>query len=239
MQLSYRWVIIAAGALMTCVGGGRHVLAGRFPAADVACDRLVARRHFQRHDPQFPDHGRSRALSGVPQRPLRRSHRRAVRRRAAWASRLVLASQATSLTAVPAHLRHPGRVRGRRLLCADDRRGHRLVRDQPQPRRLAGFGGHGRGADDDLAVRALADLDLRLAHRHADHRRSGLGAAHPRRAIGAPAAGAGMPRVSRAERPSESGRVGGAGPALAAVLRCWRSPSFSAAPRTPGRSSTW
>ena len=32
--------------------------------------------------------------------------------------------------------------------------------DQPQPCRLAGLRGHGRGADDDLAVRALADLDL-------------------------------------------------------------------------------
>ena len=31
---------------------------------------------------------------------------------------------------------------------------------QPQPRGVAGLGRHGRGADDDLAVRALADLGL-------------------------------------------------------------------------------
>ena len=32
--------------------------------------------------------------------------------------------------------------------------------DQPQPRRLAGLGRHGRGADDGLALRRLAALGL-------------------------------------------------------------------------------
>ena len=39
-------------------------------------------------------------------------------------------------------------------LRAHDGHRHRLVRQAPQSRRLAGFGRHGRGADDHLAVRA-------------------------------------------------------------------------------------
>ena len=41
----------------------------------------------------------------------------------------------------------------------------RLVRDQSQPCRLAGLGRHGRGADDDLALRAwlISTYDWRTA----------------------------------------------------------------------------
>ena len=42
------------------------------------------------------------------------------------------------------------------MIAADDR----LVRHQPQPCGVAGLGRHGRRADDDLALRALADLGL-------------------------------------------------------------------------------
>ena len=67
---------------------------------------------------------------------------------------LVLASRATSAARVPAHLRHAGRRRRRRLLRADDGHGHRLVRQATAPRRLARLGRHGHGAAHDVAVRA-------------------------------------------------------------------------------------
>ena len=51
----------------------------------------------------------------------------------------------------------------------------RWFEQQPQPRGGAGLGRHGRGAADDRAVRALADHDLRLAHRDAGHRHRRLG----------------------------------------------------------------
>ena len=93
-----------------------------------------------------------------------------------------------------------------------------MVRGQPQPCRLAGLGRHGRGADDDLAVRALADLDLRLAHRHARPSASSPGRCCCR------------PRCWCAGRPSRRGRqriracaADGAGMSVAQALR---SPQF-------------
>ena len=87
------------------------------------------------------------------------------------AASLALASRATSLLAVPAHLRPAGRRRDRRDLRADDGLRDRLVRHPSQPRRVAGLRRHGHGADDHVAVRRLARLHLRLANVAADHRR--------------------------------------------------------------------
>ena len=159
MKSSYRWVIVAAGALMTCVGIGAMFSLAIFLAADVGRHRLVARRHFERDDARLPGDGRCRLRLGRAQRPLRRAHRRADRRRAARA-RAGAGEPRHLADAIPAHLRHAGRSCRQRLLRADDRDRHRLVRGQPQPRGIAGLRRHGRGADDDLALRALADLDL-------------------------------------------------------------------------------
>ena len=82
---------------------------------------------------------------------------------------------------IPAHLRRHRRRRRRRDLRADDGHGDRLVREAPQPRRVAGFGRHGHGADDDLALRELADHDLRLAHRPARRSPSSPGCSWCRR----------------------------------------------------------
>ena len=218
MQLSYRWVIIAAGALMTCVAAGAMFslavflqpmsLATGWSRAGISSAMTL----------NFLTMG----IAGFVWGSL--SDRYGVRIVVLCGAvllglALVLASQAASLTAVPAHLRHFGGVLCRRLLCPADCGGHRLVRDQPQPRRLAGFCGLGGGADDDVAVCALADLDLRLAHRHADHRHSGLGVAHPRRAIAA---------LARRRLPRSQGQTGAraAGrrrrPCARYSFGCWR-----------------
>ena len=85
---------------------------------------------------------------------------------------LVLASRATSLLEFQLAYGVLVGARGRRFFAPMMAAVTRLVRQAPQPRGLAGLGRHGRGADDDLAARALADHDLRLAHRAA--RRSAL-----------------------------------------------------------------
>ena len=74
------------------------------------------------------------------------------------AASLGLASLATSLVVVSVHLRADGRRLDRRDLCADDGLRHRLVRYPSQPCGVAGLGGHGHGADDDVAACRLADL---------------------------------------------------------------------------------
>src|SRR5262249_18492226 len=66
-------------------GRGRHVLARGLPAADDAGHGLVAGGHLQRHDPEFPHHGRRRLRLGGAQRPLWRAYRGAGGRRAARA----------------------------------------------------------------------------------------------------------------------------------------------------------
>ena len=86
---------------------------------------------------------------------------------------LVVASRATTPADLPDRLRAAGRPVGRRLLRADDRRGHRLVRHRARARGQPRLRRHGHGADDDDAVRRLADLEPRLAHRDGgDGRRS-------------------------------------------------------------------
>ena len=152
---------------------------------------------------------------------------------------LSLASRATSLIQFQLTYGILVGLAASAFFAPDDRRDHGMVRGQPQPCRVAGLRRHGRGADDDLAVRALADLDLRLAHRDADHRHSGLGAAASGRHVGSPAA-----------RHCHGRRRNRASPPMAQACRsrrrcarrnswCSGSPSSPAAPRTPGRSFTW
>ena len=76
------------------------------------------------------------------------------------AASLALASQATSLVAFQLIF---GLLVGgamRRDLRADDGVRHRLVRHASQPCRVARLGRHGHGADDDVAARGLAGLEL-------------------------------------------------------------------------------
>ena len=105
-------------------------------------------------------------------------------------------------------------------------------------RGLAGLGRHGHGADDHLAVRELADRRSTTgAPRSSAIGDRRLGAADPGGAVRAPRA---RPRRLAADAPADAiGHDAGPGAALAAVPRCSRSPSSSAARRTPGRSSTW
>ncbi len=137
----------------------RDVLARRLSAADVGRYRLVAHRHLERDDARLSRHGRCRLRLGRGQRPVRAARRGAGGRRAARA-RAGAGEPGSLADAIPAHLRHHGRSCRGCLLCADDRGRHQLVYGQPQPRGLAGLRRDGGRADDDLAFRALADLDL-------------------------------------------------------------------------------
>ena len=91
--------------------------------------------------------------------------------------------------AVPGRLRAAGRARRRGGAGAVDRGGDGLVRDAAQPRRLAGLGRHGHGADDDGAARRLARRALRLADLVPDPRRARARADAAGGAADAPAAG--------------------------------------------------
>ena len=65
MSTSYRWVIVAVGALMTCVALGAMFSLAIFLEPMSPRHRLVARRHIERHDAQFPGHGRRRVSAGA------------------------------------------------------------------------------------------------------------------------------------------------------------------------------
>ena len=187
MSTSYRWVIVAVGALMTCVAIG-----AMFSLA-VFLEPMSTATGWSRA-------GISSAMTlNFLVMGLGAFGWGAVSDR--FGTRIVvligavllglalsLASRAHVAHPIPAHLRHPCRPCRQRLLRAHDRRDHGVVRGQPQPCGLAGLRRHGRGADDDLAVRALADLDLRLAHRDVGHRHPRLGPAASGRAAGSPAA---------------------------------------------------
>ena len=137
----------------------RDVLAGDLPRADGARHALVTRRHIERDDAQFPGDGRRRLRLGRHHRPFRRPHRRADRCRAARTGAGAGEPRGVARH-LPNHLWRARRPCGKRVLRADDRADHRLVRYASQPCRVAGLGRHGRRADDDLALRALADLGL-------------------------------------------------------------------------------
>ena len=134
---------------------------------------------------------------------------------------------------LPARLRPPRRPLRRRLLRADDRRRHRLVRHRPRPRRQPRLRRHGHGADDLHAAGRLADRDLRLAHRHGHHGRHRLGPAHPRRLLRPH-----RPRRRRRPPPPSPARPTPAAPCARRSSSSSPAPSSSAAPRIPARSST-
>ena len=239
MGSSYRWVIVAVGALMTCVAVGAMFSLAVFLEPMSRGHRLVARRHLERDDARLPRMGVAGFGWGAVERPLRPASVVLIGA-VLLGLGLVLASRATSL--LEFQLTYGvlvGLAAGAffaPMIAADDA----VVRHQPQPCRVAGLGRHGRRADDDLAVRALADLGLRLAHR-ACWRSASLAwvllipaallvrqppAAPPAAERGAPAiAGAG-----RSRRP---------GAALAAVHRAGADLLRCAARRIPARSSTW
>ena len=116
MKSSYRWVIVACGALMTCVGIGRNVLARGLPAADVGGYRVVAHGHIDRHDSQFSGHGGRGVWLG-------RASDRLGARMVVMCGALLLglgvgARESFNLAAaVPAHLWRFGGSRRRRVLC--------------------------------------------------------------------------------------------------------------------------
>ena len=142
---------------------------------------------------------------------------------------------------IPAHLRHHRGRRGGRGVRADHDHDHGMVREASQPRRLAGVGRHGRGADDRLALRELliTNYDWRTP---SSDRHPGLGGARADR----------LPRAPPARQPDERERIAAApgvrwalptrhdgrpGTALAAVLGAVARPTSAAAPRIPARSS--
>ena len=168
-------------------GDGGDDVARRLPRADFRGDRMVARRRLGHGDVEFPLHGRRRLPVGRAFRPLWNPHRRAVRRGAAR-DRAGRGEPGDIALAVPDHLRRAGRLRRRKLLCADDCGRERLDRQASQPCRRARLRRHGRRAADGGAVRKLADHHLRLAHGDADHRHRRVRDPDPGVAVGAAAA---------------------------------------------------
>ena len=152
---SYRWVIVALGALMTCVGHRRHVLAGDLPAADAAATGWSARRHLERHDAELPGHGRRRASAGGGQRPLSAPASSVLIGSVLLGLALVLASRATTLLAFQL-------IYGILVGLAAGAFFAPMIAaatgwfEPSRPRGLAGLGRHGRRADDGLALRRLA-----------------------------------------------------------------------------------
>ena len=158
MKPSYRWVIVAAGALMSCVAIGVMFSLAIFlePMA---------------LDTQWSRAGISSAMTlnflvmGLGGFAWGAIYDRVGARPVVFAGTLLLGlamvlARLRLAAGVPAHLWRAGRARGQRLLRADDRADHDLVRHQPQPCGVAGLGRHGCGADDDLTLRALADHRL-------------------------------------------------------------------------------
>ena len=87
------------------------------------------------------------------------------------------------------------------VLRSDDRDGDRVVQHPTSPRGVSRFGRHGRRADDDLAPRGVAHLELRLAHGDGRDRRTRLGVAYS----GGPARSC----TARRGRPASGGRRSG------------------------------
>ena len=156
MRLNYGWVVVAAGALMGCVAIGAVFSLAVFlqPMSDAT---------------GWSRTGISTAMTivfvtmGFAAFGWGALTDRFGPRSSCWRARLLLGAGPRAgeprhqPARIPAGLRRHRRRRGRRGLRADDRHGDRLVRQAPQPRGLAGVGRHGHGADDDLALRELAD----------------------------------------------------------------------------------
>ncbi len=166
---NYRWVMVAAGRPAGLRRDRRDVRASRVPHPDVADDGMVAHRHFERDDDRLSRHGGRQHRLGFAGGSRRSAPGRAYRLAAAGGEHR--AGQPGDFAArIPAAVRAAGRHRSIRHFRADDGGRHGLVRNAAQPRGVAGVGGHGNGAADDVAVRRLADLALRLAHGVSRHR---------------------------------------------------------------------
>ena len=79
----YRWVIVAVGALMTCVAIGAMFSLAVFLQPMSEATGWSRAGISTRDDAQLPGHGRRGLRLGRGQRPLRHAHRRADRRGAA------------------------------------------------------------------------------------------------------------------------------------------------------------
>ena len=187
MRVPYRWTIVGIGALMTCVALGAMFSLAIFldPISATGWSRAGISSAMTLN---FLVMGAGAfgwgALSDrFGTRIVVLDRRRAARARAG--------SREPSAVAAPlsVDLRHPRRPGREHVLRADDRADHSLVRHATQPRGVARLGRHGRRTDDDLAVRALADHHLRLAHGDVRDRHSCVGAADPCRDVRAPATG--------------------------------------------------
>ena len=158
-RFDYGWVVVGAGALMTCVGFGTMLSLAVFlqpiseamgwsragVSAAATLDFLcmgVAAFFWGTLSDRFGT--RIVVLAGSLLLGLG----------------LVTASQAQEPVAIPAFVRRADRHCGRQLLCADDGGRERLDRAASQPCGGAGLRRHGRRAADGGAVRELADHDL-------------------------------------------------------------------------------
>ena len=158
-RFDYGWVVVGAGALMTCVGFGTMLSLAVFlqpiseamgwsragVSAAATLDFLfmgLAAFFWGALSDRFGT--RIVVLAGSILLGLG----------------LVTASQAQTPVAIPALLRRADRHCRRQFLCADDGGGERVDRQASQPGGGAGLGRHGRGAADDCAFRKLADHGL-------------------------------------------------------------------------------
>ena len=240
MKLSYGWVIVAVGALMTCVAIGAMFSLAVFLQPMSAGDRLVARRHLERHDARLPGHGRRRLRLGRAQRPLRPAHRRADRARCCSGSGWSLASRATSRCSSSSSSTAFSSALAAGAFFA------------PMIAAVTGWFEDNRS----LAV-SLVSAGMGVAPMTISPFARWLISTYDWRTamltIGIVAWVLLMPAALLVRRPPAAGRrrVAGAGvrrsgadmtPRRRCARRnspCWRSPSSSAAPRIPGRSSTW
>ena len=156
---NYGWVVVGAGALMTCVGFGA----------------MLSLAVFLQPISEAMGWSRAGVSAAATLDFLCMGSRRSSGARcptgsapASWCLSaalllglgLVAASQATSLWQFQLLFGILIGVAAGSLLCADDGGGERLDRTPSQPRRRAGVGRHGRGAADGGAVRELADRGL-------------------------------------------------------------------------------
>ena len=186
--LSYGWVVVAAGMLMTCVSMGSMFTLAVFlqPISD---DTGWSRTGISTADDhRLPGDGLLGLLLGRAQRPHRRAHRRAVGGLLLGVG-LALASRATSLLEFQLLFGLIIGVATGAFYAPLMAVALGLVRAQPQPRRGPGLGRHGHGAADHGAVRALADHELRVAAGDAGRRHRGHAADRAGRAAGPPPAG--------------------------------------------------
>ena len=148
MKLFYGWVIVGVGIVMTCIGMGTMMSLGVFlqpMSQDMGWSRagisfaavlnFLAMGFGSFFWGSLSDRFGTRAVvlaGGV-----------------LLGIGLIAASQAATLLAVPAAVRHHGRAGGGQLLCADDATVTRWFTRQPQPRRGTRLGRHGLrlGAD--------------------------------------------------------------------------------------------